>query len=305
MQWFGLTPFARGVLTGGIRSEGARVLARVFFPFSTTGPISRADHRRGAAGERLRDGALGKWHLGHLPTYLPTRQGFDLFFGLPYSNDMDEPWYPGQPAPVHPCNSLLPGCLPGVPLMEGERILETPAIQETLTKRYTARASEFMRAAAARGQPFFLYYASHVPHVPLYASEDFLGGSAGGVYGDVIAELDASVGALLREIGELGIDKDTLVVFTSDNGPRLLWATEGRVPRGDRTAERRPPPTGKSTACEGAACAPDAAGRATFGEPTIGSCDDGRLMPTLAHSRRKASAGRQRSTEGHLDMLGR
>jgi hypothetical protein len=115
---------------------------------------------------------------GTLAISRPIRQGFDLFFRLPYSNDMDEPWYPGQERPVHGCNSLLPDCRRGVPVMEGERILEMPAIQETLTKRYTERAIEFMRGAVAHGQAFFLYYASHLPHVPLYASDEFLGRSA-------------------------------------------------------------------------------------------------------------------------------
>ena len=168
------TPSRATLLTGRYPARMEFSPFGVFFPFDTTG----LDPAEQTIAEVLRErgyatALIGKWHLGHLPAYLPIRQGFDLFFGLPYSNDMDEPWYPGQEPPVHGCNSLLPGCRPGVPLMEGERILEMPAIQETLTKRYTARAIEFMRGAVAQDQPFFLYYASHLPHVPLYASDDF------------------------------------------------------------------------------------------------------------------------------------
>jgi uncharacterized sulfatase len=136
--------------------------------------------------------------------------------------------------------------------MEGETIVEMPAIQETLTQPYTARALEFMGAAAANDQPFFLYYATHVPHVPLYASDEFRGRSAAGLYGDVIEELDASVGALLRGIQDLGLDKDTLVVFTSDNGPWILWTTDAPVPQGGEDGGSAGPlRQGKSTTFEG------------------------------------------------------
>lgn len=227
------TPSRATLLTGRYPGRMQFSPAGVFFPFDTTG----LDPAEQTVAELLRErgyatALVGKWHLGHLPPYLPTAQGFDVFFGLPYSNDMDEPWYPGQAPPVHGCNSLVPGCLPGVPLMDGERIVEMPANQDTLTARYTERAIGFMRDAVAADRPFLLYYASHLPHVPLYASAEFRGRSAGGLYGDIVTELDASIGALLEEIDALGIDDETLVVFTSDNGPWLLWATDGPVPQG-------------------------------------------------------------------------
>jgi len=225
----------------------------VYFPDSTGGlPTDEV-----TIAEILRDrgyttALVGKWHLGHLPEFLPTRHGFDEFYGLPYSNDMDEPRYPGEPVPPRPCNSLNPDCRPGVPLMDGDAIVEMPAIQESLTERYTERAIAVMRRAVAADRPFFLLYATHVPHTPLYASQDFLGTSAGGLYGDVVEELDGSVGRILAEIEALGIDESTLVVFTSDNGPWLLWATDGEVPQGGLdSGSAAPLRHGKSTTFEG------------------------------------------------------
>lgn len=247
------TPSRAALLTGRYPIRFEIDPRGVFFPDSTTGLAPQEV----TVAEMLRDqgyttALIGKWHLGHLPEYLPTRQGFDLFYGLPYSNDMNEPQYPGEEVPVRPCNSLEPDCRPGVPLMEGEQIVEMPAIQETLTRRYAARSTEFIRDAVAAAKPFFLYYASNFPHVPLYASEDFLGTSAGGLYGDVVEELDWSVGEILAEITALGIDEQTLVVFGSDNGPWLLWQTDAAVPQGGYDSGRADPlRNGKSTTFEG------------------------------------------------------
>jgi arylsulfatase A-like enzyme len=233
-----------------------------------------------------RTALIGKWHLGHLPAFMPMEQGFDYFYGTPYSNDMDAPVYPGEETPENPCFRFLPDCRPLVPLMENGAILEMPAIQETLTQRYTQKALEFIQDAVESGQPFFLYYASNFPHVPLYASEDFLGTSEGGLYGDVVAELDWSVGEILAKVHELGIDDDTLVVFTSDNGPWLLWATDAEVPQGgldSGTAE--PLRHGKSTTFEGGARVPMIArwpGRIPAGRTVHEPAILADLMPTLA-----------------------
>ena len=164
-----------------------------------------------------RTGMVGKWHLGHHPPFLPTRHGFDEYFGLPYSNDM---W------PYHP--SAKPGAYPPLPLFENETIVDTevsPKDQTTLTKRYTEQAVDFLKRAgtAKDGQPFFLYLAHSMPHVPLFASQGFAGKAPGGLYGDVLAEIDASVGAVLEALEETGHLDDTLVVFTSDNGPWLSY----------------------------------------------------------------------------------
>jgi arylsulfatase A-like enzyme len=173
--------------------------------------------------------AYGKWHLGHRPPHLPARHGFDEWFGLPYSNDM---W------PRHPEN---PKAFPDLPLMEGEKVLELNPDQARLSDAYARRAEAFIEANQER--PFFVYLAFSMPHVPLFASKDFLGTTPRGLYGDVLEELDASVGRVLGALDRLGLSKDTLVVFTSDNGPWLSY--------GEHAGSAEPLREGKGTAFEG------------------------------------------------------
>ncbi len=181
--------------------------------------------------KRYATACIGKWHLGHEPPFLPTRQGFDWYYGIPYSNDMyldskmkmasdvvfregitrDEAVY-GAPS-----RNL-------VPLMRNEEVIEYPADQALLTKRYTEKAVQFIEANQKK--PFFLYLAHTMPHVPLYASEAFKGKSKRGLYGDTIEEIDWSVGEILDTLDELSLDENTLVVYASDNGPWKL--NEGR-----------------------------------------------------------------------------
>lgn len=158
----------------------------------------------------------GKWHLGHHPQFLPTRHGFDDYFGLPYSNDM---W------PFHPTAGDR---FPDLPLFEGENIVNpkvTSAEQNQLTTWYTERAVEFIRQN--KDQPFFLYVPHSLPHVPLHVSDKFRGRSKRGLYGDVISEIDWSVGEILKTLKQLGLDQETLVLFTSDNGPWLSYGDHG------------------------------------------------------------------------------
>jgi len=148
---------------------------------------------------------IGKWHLGHTLKYLPRRQGFDEYYGILYSNDM---------RPVQ--------------LVENEKVVEYPVIQATLTKRYTQRALEFIERNARSNRPFFLYLPHAMPHKPLAASEDFYTpDTPDDLYADVIRELDFSVGQILEKLRQLGLDKDTLVLFTSDNGPWYGGSTGG------------------------------------------------------------------------------
>jgi arylsulfatase A len=173
---------------------------------------------------------FGKWHLGDRPEFLPTRQGFDEYFGLPYSNDM---W------PAHP--EAKPGTYPPLPLFEQDRILNTnvaSADQCQLTTWYTEHAVEFIERHHA--QPFLLYVAHSMPHVPLHVSDKFRGRSQQGLYGDVIMELDWSVGEILAALKRFDLERDTLVMFMSDNGPWLSYGdhagSAGRLREGKGTS---------------------------------------------------------------------
>jgi arylsulfatase A len=151
---------------------------------------------------------FGKWHLGHHPKFLPTRHGFDEYFGLPYSNDM---W------PNHPTDRSFPD----LPLIDGEATVERNPDQTRLTIRYTEHALKFIEENKDR--PFFLYVPHSMPHVPLHVSSHYAGRTFRGLFGDVIAEIDGSVGRILAALNEHGIDDRTLVIFTSDNGPWLSY----------------------------------------------------------------------------------
>jgi N-acetylgalactosamine-6-sulfatase len=145
---------------------------------------------------------IGKWHLGHKPEFYPTRHGFHEYLGILYSNDM---------RPVQ--------------LLDGEKVVEYPLVQATLTKRYTERALSFIERS--KDKPFFLYFPQAMPHKPLAASEEFYKKSGAGLYGDVLLELDWSVGQVFGKLKELGLDDKTLVIFTSDNGPWYGGSTGG------------------------------------------------------------------------------
>ncbi len=149
---------------------------------------------------------IGKWHLGDQPAFLPTRQGFDYYFGIPYSNDMGG----GQR-----------GKNPPLPLVRNEKVIEAPANQNTLTKRYTEEAVKFI--TLNKDKPFLLYLPHAMPHNPVHASEKFRGKSANGGYGDAVEEIDWSTGEILAALRKLGIDERTLVLFTSDNGAASRW----------------------------------------------------------------------------------
>ncbi len=160
-------------------------------------------------------GCIGKWHLGDVPALLPTSQGFDEYFGLPYSNDM-----------LGTCSDKAgQKNRPPLPLIDGLKKIETCPDQTQLTRRYTERAISFLKKNQTK--PFFLYMAHTMPHVPLHVSDRFKGTSQLGLFGDVIHELDWSVGEVLRSLSELKLDDNTVVVFTSDNGPWLAQNENG------------------------------------------------------------------------------
>jgi arylsulfatase A len=183
---------------------------------------------------------FGKWHLGHHPKFLPLQHGFDEYFGLPYSNDM---W------PYHPGVSHLPmeerlKRWPHLPLIEGNRVINpqvTGEDQAQLTTQYTEHAVDFIHRH--REQPFFLYVPHSMVHVPLYVSDKFKGKSGQGLFGDVVMEVDWSVGQILKQIRQDNLQDNTLVVFTSDNGPWLSY--------GDHAGSAGPLREGKGTEFEG------------------------------------------------------
>lgn len=169
---------------------------------------------------------IGKWHLGHHDQHLPTRHGFDVYFGLPYSNDM------------HPGNSPE---WPDLPLLSGEKVVEKNPDQTRLTQRFTQKAVAFIEQNQSK--PFFLYLAHAMPHVPIYVSDKFKGKSGRGLYADVIQETDWSVGELMKALKKYKLDKNTLIVFTSDNGPWVRYGNHAGSAAGLRE--------GKATTFEG------------------------------------------------------
>ena len=171
----------------------------------------------------------GKWHLGHEKPFLPTRHGFDEYFGLPYSNDM---W------PRHPQQKNF---YPDLPLIENDTVVKLDPDQSQLTTWYTEHAVSFIERN--REKPFFLYVAHSMPHVPLFVSSKFSGKTPDGLYGDVIAEIDWSVGRILETLRKTGLDDRTLVIFASDNGPWLSY--------GNNAGSAGPFREGKGTTFEG------------------------------------------------------
>ena len=208
------TPSRSALLTGRLPVRNGMYGDRkgVLFPDSKAGlgqdeiTIAKVLRQNGYA-----TGCVGKWHLGAFSPYLPTDHGFDYYFGIPYSNDMS----PAQNKGPHARN------YPPTPLILGDKKIEDEPDQGELTRRYTEKAVEFIHEHAK--EPFFLYFAHTFPHIPLYTNARFEGTSKRGLYGDVVEEIDWSVGEVLKALREHGLDDNTFVIFTSDNGP---WLTE-------------------------------------------------------------------------------
>ncbi len=172
---------------------------------------------------------MGKWHLGTRPRFHPLRHGFDEWFGIPYSNDNTR---------YHP---TLAEQMPPLPFYDGEKVIEFDPDQSQFTRRLTERAVEFIERNASR--PFFLYLPHIMPHVPIFASESFRGRSEAGLYGDVVEELDWSVGEVLAALKRHQLDERTLVIFISDNGPFLSY--------GEHAGSAAPLREGKLTTFDG------------------------------------------------------
>ncbi len=209
---------------------------------------------------------VGKWHLGHYPEFLPLNHGFDEYFGLPYSNDM---------SPYNPNSKKK---LPPLPLFEGNEIVDpnvTPEDQDMLTTMYTERSIRFIEEN--RNRPFFLYLAHSMPHVPLHVSDKFRGKSEQGLYGDVMMEIDWSVGEILKTLEKYGLEENTLIIFTSDNGPWLNYGNHAGSAGGLRE--------GKGTTFEGGqrvACIMRWPGKIPSGTVNNHLASSIDLLPTLA-----------------------
>ena len=195
------SPSRAALLTG--RYPQRMGINTVFFPESFTGiPDKEITIPEILKEKGYATGIVGKWHLGHHSKYLPLQHGFDEYFGIPYSNDMESVVY-----------------------MRGNEVESYKVKQQYITKTYTKEAQKFI--TKNKDNSFFLYIAHSMPHVPLYASEEFIGTSKRGLYGDVVQELDWSVGQILKSLREHGILENTLIVFSSDNGPWLAMKEDG------------------------------------------------------------------------------
>lgn len=220
------TPSRAALMTGRlpIRNGMCSDTRRVLFPSSAGGlPPEEI-----TLAEALRElgyatACFGKWHLGHLPQFLPTSNGFDVYFGLPYSNDMNRVRGVGPAGRDAFLDPRIEYWNP--PLIRGTAVVEQPADQTTLTRRYTEAAVEFIRTN--RERPFFLYVPHTMVHVPLFRSPEFAGVSPRGLYGDCVEEVDWSVGQILQTLRAEGLAENTLVWFSSDNGPWLTYGEQG------------------------------------------------------------------------------
>lgn len=214
-----------------------------------------------------RTGMVGKWHLGHHEKFLPLQHGFDEYLGLPYSNDM---WPHGV--------VVKPGTFPPLPLFHGNQVIDEDVDaedQKLLTQSYADFAVDFIRRAPK--DPFFLYYAHTFPHVPLFVGAEHAGRSNGGLYGDVLEEFDDSVGRILKELDAQGLTENTLVIFTSDNGPWLTYGDHAGTARGLRE--------GKGTVYEGGVRVPMVAqwpGKIPAGSVQHETAMTIDLLPTIA-----------------------
>lgn len=212
--------------------------------------------------------AVGKWHLGHLPRFLPVKHGFDEYYGIPYSNDM---W------PYHP--QAKPGTYPKLPMVENDRVVDeeiTPEDQTRLTTDYTTRSVRFIEKN--KEKPFFLYLAHSMVHVPLFVSDKFKGKSGKGLFADVMMEVDWSVGEIMAALKKNGLEDNTWVIFTSDNGPWLSY--------GDHAGSAGPLREGKGTCWEGGTRVTGIMkwpGKIPAGTTTDAMMMTIDLLPTIAH----------------------
>lgn len=220
---------SRAALLTGCYPKRVGLHQHVLFPSSTKGlnPTEHtiADHLK---GQGYATACFGKWHLGHHPETLPRQNGFDVYLGIPYSNDMNHPDNKGKPRV--PSDDLWRDQssatnLWNTPLIQNEKIVELPVDQRLVTRRYTSRAIEFIQDN--KDKPFFVYLPHSMPHIPLYVPEDAYDPDPQNAYTCVIEHIDAEVGRLMNTIRTLGLSENTYVIYTSDNGPWLQFKNHG------------------------------------------------------------------------------
>ncbi|MFC7335686.1 sulfatase [Haloferula chungangensis] len=238
------SPSRAGLLTG-CYPKRVGMHQHVLFPKSTYGlnpeELTIADHLK---ANGYATACIGKWHLGHLPKFLPRANGFDFYFGIPYSNDMNHP--ANQKRPKLPSDELWADqktavTLWNTPLIRNEEIIEVPVDQQTITRRYTDEAIQFI--TSNKDRPFFLYLPHSMPHIPLYVPDDAYDSDPANAYKCVIEHIDAETGRLTRTLKELGLEDDTIIIYTTDNGPWLKFKNHG--------GSAKPLRDGKGTTFEG------------------------------------------------------
>ncbi len=270
---------SRAALLTGCYPKRVSMHKHVLFPQSDYGlnpdEYTIADHLKSIG---YATACVGKWHLGHHPETLPRANGFDSYFGIPYSNDMNHPdnkrisklssdklWADQQTA-ISGWNT---------PLFGNEEIIEMPVDQRTITRRYTDKAIEFVNSN--KDQPFFLYLPHSMPHIPLYVPEDAYDADPKNAYKCVIEHIDAEVGRLVQTVRDLGLSENTYIIYTSDNGPWLQFKNHG--------GSAGPLRAGKGTTFEGGQrvpCVMWAPGRIPAGTSTDAFASTMDLLPTIA-----------------------
>ena len=236
---------SRAALLTGCYPKRVGMHRGVLFPKSNYGlnpeELTIADHLK---ANGYATACIGKWHLGHLPQFLPRTQGFDSYFGIPYSNDMNHP--ANQKKPKLPSDKLwldqeTAVTLWNTPLIQNEEIIEIPVDQRTITRRYTDEAIKFI--TSNKDRPFFLYLPHSMPHIPLYVPDDAYDADPANAYKCVIEHIDAETGRITKTLKDLGLEEDTIVIYTTDNGPWLKFKNHG--------GSAKPLRDGKSTTFEG------------------------------------------------------
>ena len=270
---------SRAALLTGCYPKRVGLHKHVLFPTSDYGlnpsEYTIADHFKSLGYSTA---CIGKWHLGHHPETLPRRHGFDSYFGIPYSNDMNHPDNKGKAQPASDDswrNQAEYVKKWNTPLIENEEIIELPVDQRTITRRYTDKAIEFVTANKAK--PFFLYLPHSMPHIPLFVPEDAYDPDPANAYQCVIEHIDAEVGRLVDAVRTLGLADNTYIVFTSDNGPWIKFANHG--------GSALPLRDGKSTTFEGGQrvpCIMWAPGRIPAGTRSDALVSTIDLLPSLA-----------------------